>query len=105
MDNLIMTVKNICAFVLMITVVDNLLSSDVYKKYIRLFTGIVLIIMIIKPLYELPDAGKDIEEKIIQYVNECVDRGIASDTLDDMEKADFYVDDMLKEGCEENEER
>ena len=70
MDNLIMTVKNICAFVLLITVVDNLLSSDVYKKYIRLFTGIVLIIMIIKPLYELPDAGKDIEEKIIQYVNE-----------------------------------
>ena len=53
----------------------------------------------------MPDAGKDIEEKIIQYVNECVDRGIASDTLDDMEKADFYVDDMLKEGCEENEER
>ena len=32
MDNLIMTVKNICAFVLLITVVDNLLSSDVYKK-------------------------------------------------------------------------
>lgn len=53
MDILYETIRNICAFVILTTVVNNLLHESVYQKYVRFFTGLVLILIVVKPIVDI----------------------------------------------------
>ena len=53
MDVLLGMVRNVCAFVLLTTVVNNLMQGSVYRKYIRFFVGIVMLILVINPVMSL----------------------------------------------------
>jgi len=46
-------VKNIIIFLVLTTIVTNLLGKSNYKKYIKLITGIILVILVISPLLKL----------------------------------------------------
>jgi len=46
-------VKNIIIFLVLTTIVTNLLGKSSYKKYINLVTGIILVILVISPLLKL----------------------------------------------------
>lgn len=43
-------VRNITYFMIFITVVGNLLADSKYEKYLRFFAGMVLILLVLKPL-------------------------------------------------------
>lgn len=47
------TIRNICIFFIMITVVDNLLQGSVYRKYVKSVTGLMITLIIIGPVMKL----------------------------------------------------
>ncbi|MGN0379430.1 MAG: stage III sporulation protein AF [Butyrivibrio sp.] len=50
MEYLVEWVKNIAVFYIIATLVKNLVPGEKYGKYIKLFLGIVLIVLILKPI-------------------------------------------------------
>lgn len=46
-------IKNIIIFLVLTTIIANLLGKSAYKKYINLITGIILLILVISPLFKL----------------------------------------------------
>ena len=46
-------VKNIIIFLILTTIISNLLGKSTYKKYIELITGIILLILVITPFFKL----------------------------------------------------
>ena len=42
-------VKNIIYYMIFLSVVNNLLADSKYGKYIRLFSGMVLILLVVSP--------------------------------------------------------
>lgn len=63
MDGLLNWVGNILFFLVLITVTENLLPGKKYNKYIRLCAGMVLILLVVRPL----TAGFHLEEQINRY--------------------------------------
>ena len=43
-------IKEILFFLILTAVINNLLPNNSYKKYVRLFTGLILIIILISPI-------------------------------------------------------
>lgn len=46
-------VKSIIIFLVLTTIVTNLMGKSAYKKYVNLITGIILVILVISPLLKL----------------------------------------------------
>ncbi|MDF2472418.1 MAG: putative rane protein [Anaerocolumna sp.] len=46
-------VRNIVIFLVLTTIIGNLLGKSSYKKYINLITGIILVLLVISPLLRL----------------------------------------------------
>ncbi len=63
MDFIYNWVKNIVFFLILITIINNLAEKSSYKKYISLISGMILIILVVKPLFGL----FDIDEKLDYY--------------------------------------
>jgi len=68
MDMISELVKNICVFMLLTTVVNNLLQDSIYRKYIRLYVGIVVIILVINPVLSIFSMDMDFESNIEKYM-------------------------------------
>lgn len=56
-------IRNITGYILFMTVLDNLLPGKKYGKYLKLFSGMVLILLIIQPL----TGSIRLEDKIARY--------------------------------------
>lgn len=63
MEELYSWVRNITYYLILITVVTNLLPNKKYEKYIKLFAGMVLILLVLKPL----TGSLRLEDKITYY--------------------------------------
>lgn len=50
MEELFSWIRNITYYLIFITVVGNLLPNKKYEKYIKLFAGMVLILLVLKPI-------------------------------------------------------
>ena len=50
MENLFEWIRNIAYYLIFITVASNLLPNKKYEKYIRFFAGMVLILLVLKPV-------------------------------------------------------
>ncbi|WP_333649060.1 stage III sporulation protein AF [Lacrimispora sp.] len=50
MENLYEWIRNIAYYLIFITVASNLLPNKKYEKYIRFFAGMVLILLVLKPV-------------------------------------------------------
>ena len=64
-------VRNVCVFVLLTTVVNNLMQDSVYRKYIRFFVGIVMLILVINPVMSLLSMDIDFRDNVSKYMNEA----------------------------------
>lgn len=69
-------VKNICVFMLVITLILNIFPDRQYRKYIKLFAGLLLIILAMNPIVNLGKKRIDISSIIDQYYS----REITMDT-------------------------
>jgi stage III sporulation protein AF len=54
-------VKNIIIFLVLTTIISNLLGKSNYKKYINLVIGIILVILVISPLLKLFKLGDTLD--------------------------------------------
>ena len=61
MDGIYSWVKSIVFFLVLTTILDNLVESTSYKKYINLISGMILIILVISPLFDLFDINEKID--------------------------------------------
>ena len=61
MNEIYSWVKNIVIFLVLTTIITNLLGKSSYKKYINLITGIILVIMVISPLLKLFQLDKTMD--------------------------------------------
>ncbi len=78
MDALNDAMKSISVFIILTTLINNLLTESTYRKYIRFFTGMVLMAIIINPVVKLISSGESLFDEI--RVNEMI---IKSDELKD----------------------
>lgn len=65
-------IQNIAFYLILVTVVLHAVPGENYKKYIRFFTGLVLILMLLTPVFEV--FGTEIEQvdlsSLYEYVEE-----------------------------------
>ena len=50
--------QNVVCYFLLLTVVMNLLPDDSYKKYIRYYMGLLLILTFISPVFQITEIEK-----------------------------------------------
>ncbi|MDO5293102.1 MAG: stage III sporulation protein AF [bacterium] len=94
MEYIYQAVKNIIIFMLLITVLSNLLGQSSYKKYINIFVGLVLIIIVVTPILKLINSN----QKVDQYFNKNLYKLNASDMTEQLNGADdSYKKIVLKE--------
>lgn len=53
MNEIYSWVKNVIIFLVLSTIVNNLLGKSTYKKYVNLISGIILVLLVISPLFKL----------------------------------------------------
>ncbi len=58
-------VKNIIFFLILTTIISNLLGKSTYKKYIDLITGIILLILVVTPFFKL----LNLNDSLLYYFN------------------------------------
>ncbi len=54
-------VKNIIIFLILVNILSNLVQSANYKKYTKIFTGMVLIIIVIAPISKILNLGNKLD--------------------------------------------
>ena len=94
MELLYQAIKNIIIFLLLVTVLQNLVGQSSYKKYINIFVGLVLIIIVITPILKVLNSNT----KVDWVYNQNVYRMNAADLGEQLVKADkTYQKTILKE--------
>ena len=62
MDKLLEYIKNIGYFLILMSLVSNVMPDNSYKKYCRMFCGIILVVLVINPFYEFLNYDGDIKD-------------------------------------------
>ena len=62
--------KNFVGFLLIISVASHLLPDKKYEPYLRLFTGFLMILLLIQPVLKLGGVESYLEEKMLQFLQE-----------------------------------
>lgn len=62
-------VKEIAIFLIIVNILSSLMPDDNYRKYLKMLTGIILILIIIQPLHMFLD-GAGLEDKIEKKIKE-----------------------------------
>lgn len=67
MEFLYAFVKNICVFTLVITLILNIFPDSKYKKYMKLFAGLLLIALVFNPIVQWKNSKTEVNRIIKQY--------------------------------------
>ena len=62
MGTLLSYIKNIGFFLILVSVICNALPDNSYKKYCRLFCGLILVVLVLNPFNEFLNYDRDIGE-------------------------------------------
>lgn len=102
--------REICIFLVLTTAVLHALPGDEYKKYVRFFTGLVLILMVIGPVLSLFGEsspvlnfykGRQYEEKIEEIEREAQSLYGAEDAITQAEEEVITQEDAITQAEEE----
>ncbi|PKM50043.1 MAG: stage III sporulation protein AF [Firmicutes bacterium HGW-Firmicutes-7] len=61
--------KNIVYYILFVKLISHLIPSGNMSKYIKLFTGVILIIVVMEPILSLPNMEQKIKSNILNMEN------------------------------------
>lgn len=70
MEPLFSWIKNIAFFLILITAVKGTLPDNHFKKYIKFFSGMLLIILLISPISQLLNVDSDLDLSFIEKAYE-----------------------------------
>lgn len=62
--------KSLIGYMLIVSVVTQMMPNQKYEQYVKLFTGFLLIVLIIQPLLKIGSANTVLENKIAEFVQE-----------------------------------
>ena len=96
MDELYGWIKNITYYLIFMTVVSAILPDKKYEKYIKLFAGMVLVLLVLKPVTQ----GLRIEDKITYYFNTITLQKEAAELQDEISDMDRKRLEKVIEGYE-----
>lgn len=99
MEFLYSYVKNICVFMLVITLILNIFPDRQYIKYIKLFAGLLLIISAITPIINFGKQRIDITKVIDKYYSKEIT--MDSDISDSVREMQTKVYERVRESNEQ----
>lgn len=70
MDAIFDWVKGIVFYLILLTVVTNLLPSKKYEKYVKLFTGMLMVIIVIKPITQVFSVDEIFDRNFLEMLGE-----------------------------------
>lgn len=75
-------VKSLVGYLLMVSIVMQMLPDKKYEQYVRLFTGFLLMILVLQPVLKIGTASEYLENKIMEFVQEqeTLERKIVQET-------------------------
>ena len=62
--------QSLAAYLLITSLVMQLLPGTKYEGYVRLFTGLLLILLVIQPILKIGSADRYVEEKVQSFFQE-----------------------------------
>lgn len=89
-------IRNIAFYLVMVTVLFHMLPDTDYKKYIRFFTGLILILLLTEPVLKLLD--------IDYWVTDLYESEEYQRQIQRMEEAAPFLNEVDDAGAEENSE-
>ncbi len=63
-------IKSLVGYMLIVSVVMQMLPNKKYEQYVKLFTGFLLIVLILQPVLKIGSASTFLEEQINKFVQE-----------------------------------
>ena len=89
--------QNISYYLILVTAVTYVLPSGSYRKYIRFFTGLVLILMLLIPVMNLfrikiPDGDEMFEDFLSRYENNMPEYVDEVDAFDDKNSNEVRIE-------------
>lgn len=90
-SKLYLWLQNVVCYFLLLTVVMNLLPDSSYKRYIRYYMGLLLILTFLSPIFQITDIGKMVDS----YVSDL--EGFEMETESWKEKAETWEENWEKE--------
>lgn len=82
--------KNIVGFLLIVSIVMQVLPGKKYEQYVKLFTGFLLILIVLQPVLKIGSANSFLEQTIEEFVaqQEILERKIGTETEDFREQSE-----------------
>ncbi len=62
--------KSLIGYMLIVSVTAQMLPNGKYEQYVRLFTGFLLIVLVLQPILKIGSADSFLENKITEFVQE-----------------------------------
>ena len=62
--------KCIVGYLLIVSVSMQMLPNKKYEQYVRLFTGLVILVMFLKPILKMGAVGTFFENRMLEFVQE-----------------------------------
>lgn len=109
--------REIAYYMVLMTAIMQVAAAESYRKYIRLFTGIILVLMIMAPVMQIfgiteketwmqeaeyEKGVQEIEEKVRELENESVSGAVDGDGAEDMANAAFGSGESAEIGAEKD---
>lgn len=63
-------IKSLVGYLLMVSIVMQMLPGQKYEQYVRLFTGFLLMILVLQPVLKIGSASEYLEDRIMEFVRE-----------------------------------
>lgn len=91
LTQLYLWLQNVVCYFLLLTVVLNLLPDDSYKKYIRYYMGLLLILTFLSPIFQITDMEQTMELYMENF------KGFETEAQKWKEKAEVWEESWEKE--------
>lgn len=96
MDAILGWIKSIVYFSLFLTVLLQLLPNEKYKKYIRFFAGLLMMLLVLKPVFSFfdTDISKDVfSDEFYQEQSEEIELD-----MKELEEGGYYYYEQMFQG-------
>lgn len=82
--------KSLVGYMLIVSVTMQMLPNKKYEQYVKLFTGFLLMILVLQPVLKIGSADSFLEDKIAEFVQEqeALEKQIGEEKLEFQEKTE-----------------
>lgn len=76
--------KSLMGYMLIVSVTMQMLPDKKYEQYVKLFTGFLLIVLVLQPILKIGSASSFLENKISEFVQEqeTLEEHIGKETME-----------------------